>query len=84
MKDEFKIAMESSKNFLEAEFSISALNFKKFHNVFVDKCKKNAVGMANDFHPSLDIYDVNWFYKTLQISITEEWQDDKQFNVEEV
>lgn len=84
MKEEFTVAMESSKVFLEKEFSVSALNFKKFHNTFVSKCKKNAVGMANDFHPSLDIYDVNWFYKTLQISITEDWQDGKQFNVEEV
>ena len=42
---------------------------------FKNKCDENSAGLASDFNPVLDIYNINWFYKTLQIHITEDNPD---------
>ena len=83
MSEVFKTAISPAKDFLEEDFDASMLTFSKFKSKFIENCKKNSLWIANIFTPELDIYDVNWFYKTLQISISEEWNE-KQFNALEV
>ncbi len=83
LKQAFQEKMEPAKDFLEADFC-SNLNFKKFKDIFTKNCCNNSLGLANKFSPELDIYDVNWFYKTLQINISEEWNKEKSFNANDV
>lgn len=83
LKDEFKAKMMEAKNFLEHDFSETEVTFKKFVNKFKDKCKKNSAGLANNFEPILDIYNLNWFYKTLQIHVEEDLPN-QHFDSEEV
>ena len=79
----FRESMAPAKEFLEKDFEEGSLTFARFKEKFVDNCKKNSLGLANDFTPELDIYDLNWFYKTLQISVSEKWNE-KQFNALEI
>jgi predicted ATP-dependent endonuclease of OLD family len=72
LKEEFKKQMLSAKEFLENDFSQTEITFKKFTDKFKEKCKENSAGLASGFHPVLDIYNLNWFYKTLQIHISED------------
>lgn len=83
LKDAFKEKMILPKNFLEDDFSVEEVTFKKFAETFKEKCKQNSIGLANDFEPVLDIYNLNWFYKTLQIHVKEDLPD-KHFDSEEV
>lgn len=83
LKDDFKEKMSSAKSFLECDFSETEVTFKKFADKFKEKCNKNSAGLANDFNPVLDIYNLNWFYKTLQIHVSEDIPD-KHFDSEEV
>ena len=83
LKDEFKEKMSSAKDFLENDFSETEITFKKFVDKFKEKCSQNSSGLANDFDPVLDIYNLNWFYKTLQIHVKEDFPK-KHFDSEEV
>lgn len=83
LKDEFKNKMASAKSFLEDDFSETEITFKKFVDKFKEKCNQNSSGLANDFNPVLDIYNLNWFYKTLQIHVQEDLPN-KHFDSEEV
>jgi putative ATP-dependent endonuclease of the OLD family len=84
LQEEFKEKMSIPKSFLEADFEESQITFGKFKSWFIENCKKLSLGLANTFNPELDIYDINWFYKTLQINVTEEWRGSQQFNALEV
>jgi predicted ATP-dependent endonuclease of OLD family len=68
---------------LEDDFSEDEVTFKKFVNAFKKYCKENSAGLANEFEPVLDIYNLNWFYKTLQIHVKENFPD-RHFDSEEV
>lgn len=83
LKDDFREKMLPAKEFLEKDFSESEITFKKFSDMFRKKCKQNSAGLANDFDPVLDIYNLNWFYKTLQIHVKEDFPH-KHFDSEEV
>lgn len=85
LKTEFTAIMQPAKEFLEYDFSgdTKVVSFKKFYDVFVSYCQQNSAGIANSFNPKLDIYNLNWFYKTLQISVSEEYHQ-KVFDAEEV
>ena len=83
LKNDFKEKMSSAKEFLEADFSETEITFKKFVDKFKEKCSQNSSGLANDFNPVLDIYNLNWFYKTLQIHVKEDFPN-KHFDSEEV
>lgn len=83
LKKEFKEKMVSAKSFLENDFSKTEITFKKFVDKFKEKCNQNSSGLANDFNPVLDIYNLNWFYKTLQIHVEEDFPN-KHFDSEEV
>jgi len=82
LKDKFKEKMSPAKEFLEDDFS-QDITFKKFVDTFKAKCKENSLGLACDFNPSLDIYNLNWFYKTLQVHVKEDIPN-KHFDSEEV
>ena len=82
LKDDFKEKMTLAKDFLEDDFS-EGVTFKKFSDTFKMKCKQNSQGLACDFDPSLDIYNLNWFYKTLQINVKEDFPD-RHFDSEDV
>ncbi len=83
LKNKFAEKIKPAKEFLESDFSSEKVTFKKFVAAFKKHCKENSAGMANDFEPILDIYNLNWFYKTLQIHVKENFPD-KQFDSEEV
>ncbi len=85
LQHEFTEIMKPAKEFLEYDFSgnTTAVSFKKFYDVFVGYCKQNSAGIANNFKPQLDIYNLNWFYKTLQITVSEDLNE-KIFDAEEV
>lgn len=71
LKTELKEKIKPAKDFIEKDFSASSTTFKKFVNVFKKYCQQNSVGLASTFQPELNIYNLNWFYKTLQIQVTE-------------
>lgn len=82
-KDTFKELMVAPKAFLEDDFDDTNITFKKFSNTFNKYCHQNSAGLANSFSPELNIYNLNWFYKTLQISVTEPTHA-KSFDCEEL
>lgn len=84
LQEEFKEKMRIPKDFLENDFQEGQITFGKFKSWFIKNCKKLSLGLANTFHPELDIYDINWFYKTLQINVTEDWRGTQQFNALEI
>ncbi len=83
LKKEFAEKIKPAKEFLEEDFDSEAITFKKFVDTFQKYCQKNSAGLANEFIPKLDIYNLNWFYKTLQIHIKEDFHE-KDFDAEEV
>lgn len=85
LKEAFEEKMIPAKEFLESDFSNGAntITFKKFSDVFKKNCLLNSAGLANEFQPVLNIYNVNWFYKTLQIQVKEDLPN-KHFESEEV
>lgn len=82
LRDEFIEKMQDATTFLENDFN-DEITFHKFKEVFSEFCKNNSYWLANDFEPKLNIYNLNWFYKTLQINISED-HTDKTFNTEDV
>jgi len=83
LKKEFAEKIKPAKEFLEEDFDPEAITFKKFTDTFKKYCEINSAGLANDFVPKLNIYNLNWFYKTLQIHIKEDFHE-KDFDAEEV
>jgi putative ATP-dependent endonuclease of OLD family len=83
LKGDFKEKMVAAKEFLESDFSETEVTFKKFSDKFKEKCTQNSAGLASEFEPVLDIYNLNWFYKTLQIHVKEGFAE-KHFDSEEV
>lgn len=83
LKNEFATKIKPAKDFLEHDFSTDEVTFKKFVDIFKKYCKENSAGLANEFDPVLDIYNLNWFYKTLQIHVKESFPD-RHFDSEEV
>lgn len=83
LKEEFAVKVKPAKDFLEDDFKDDTITYKKFIDSFKRHCKSNSAGLANDFEPVLDIYNINWFYKTLQIHVKEQHHD-QYFDSEEV
>ena len=83
LKNKFAEKIKPAKEFLEDDFSTDEVTFKKFVDAFKKYCKENSAGLANEFEPVLDIYNLNWFYKTLQIHVKENFPD-RHFDSEEV
>ena len=83
LKDEFSKKIGPAKEFLENDFSGDQVTYKKFVGTFQKYCQENSAGLANEFNPVLNIYNLNWFYKTLQINIKEDYPD-RHFDSEEV
>lgn len=85
LRKDFESEMKPAKEFLEKDFSngTEILTFNKFSNTFKKYCLQNSAGLACGFEPILNIYNLNWFYKTLQIHIKEDLPD-KHFDSEEV
>jgi predicted ATP-dependent endonuclease of OLD family len=85
LKNDFAEKIRPAKEFLEADFNQNqeTITFKKFENTFKKYCKSNSAGLANEFVPELNIYNLNWFYKTLQIHVKEDFCE-KYFDAEEV
>jgi len=85
LKSEFAKTIKPAKDFLELDFAKggATVSFNTFYKTFTKYCKQNSAGIANSFEPNLDIYNLNWFYKTLQISVKEDFHD-KNFDAEEV
>jgi predicted ATP-dependent endonuclease of OLD family len=83
LKDKFAETIKPAKDFLEDDFATEEVTYKKFVDTFKKYCKENSAGLANEFDPVLDIYNLNWFYKTLQIHVKEKFPD-KHFDSDEV
>jgi AAA15 family ATPase/GTPase len=83
LKTTFAEKIKPAKDFLEDDFDPNEITYKKFVDTFKKYCKENSAGLANEFDPVLDIYNLNWFYKTLQIHVKEKFPD-KYFDSEEV
>ncbi len=83
LRDTFKELMDEPRQFLEDDFDEGNLTFKKFSDSFIKHCTNNSVGLAAGMKPELNIYNLNWFYKTLQITLTEN-HTDKVFDSDEV
>jgi predicted ATP-dependent endonuclease of OLD family len=83
LRDTFKEIMSLPRQFLEDDFDSDSLTYKKFADSFVKNCDNNSLGLSNGMNPELNIYNLNWFYKTLQITLTEN-HSDKVFDSEEV
>lgn len=85
LKTDFAKKIKPAKEFLEEDFDTNpkVVTFKKFVDTFKKYCKINSGGLANKFIPELNIYNLNWFYKTLQIGVKEDFLD-KHFDAEEI
>lgn len=83
LKNQFAEKIKPAKDFLEDDFATDEVTYKKFVDTFKKYCKENSAGLANEFDPVLDIYNLNWFYKTLQIHVKEKFPD-KHFDSDEV
>ncbi|OGC09067.1 hypothetical protein A3J90_04685 [candidate division WOR-1 bacterium RIFOXYC2_FULL_37_10] len=82
LKNDLKDKIQPAKDFIEDDFHPNLITFKKFVDSFKKHCQKNSIGLANKFEPELNIYNLNWFYKTLQIQVTE--TSDKIFDAEDL
>ncbi len=83
LKNEFATKIKPAKEYLENDFDKNSITFKKFSDKFKKYCRGNSSGFATDFEPMLNIYNLNWFYKTLQINVFE-GEENKNFNSEDV
>ena len=83
LKSQFTEKMKPAKDFLEDDFSPNEVTYKKFVDTFKKFCKENNAGLANEFDPELNIYNLNWFYKTLQIHVKEKFPN-RHFDSDEV
>lgn len=83
LRSDFLESLEPVKQFLEKDFDNDKVTFKKFAEKFVEKCNQNSSGLINAFVPSLNMYNLNWFYKTLQIQISES-SEGRLFDTDEI
>lgn len=83
LKIDFEDKIKLAKDFLEADFNPEVVTFRRFVDTFKKYCEINSAGLANEFIPKLNIYNLNWFYKTLQIHIKEDFPE-KDFDAEDV
>ncbi|MEJ5305729.1 MAG: AAA family ATPase [Ignavibacteria bacterium] len=83
LKEEFSEKIKPAKEFLEKDFDNNFLTFKKFVETFQKYCQMNSNTLATKILPKLNIYNLNWFYKTLQIHVREDFPE-KDFDAEEV
>ena len=83
LRETFREIMSPPRQFLEDDFDEDSLTYKKFADSFVKHCGNNSLGLSNGMIPELNIYNLNWFYKTLQITLTEN-HSDKVFDSDEV
>lgn len=85
LKEQFEKEIKPAKDFLEKDFSkgTDTITFIKFSETFRKYCLQNSAGLACDIKPVLNIYNLNWFYKTLQIQVNEDFPD-KLFDSDEV
>ena len=83
LKKDFAGKIKMAKDFLEDDFTAEEITFNKFRESFKRHCLENSSGLASEFEPILDIYNLNWFYKTLQIHVKEDLPE-KHFDSEEV
>jgi putative ATP-dependent endonuclease of the OLD family len=83
LKKDFAGKIKLAKEFLEDDFAKEQITFDKFKASFRKHCVENSSGLASEFEPILDIYNLNWFYKTLQIHVKEDIPE-KHFDSEEV
>lgn len=74
LREAFAKEIQPAKNFLEDDFS-DDVTFRKFSDAFTRNCLANSGGFANGFEPVLNIYNLNWFYKTLQIHVREQFPE---------
>lgn len=84
LKRDFKEQIKPAKDFLESDFSSTEVTFKKFSETFKKFCNQNSAGLSTGIEPILNIYNINWFYKTLQVNVKENDTDDQTFDSEEV
>lgn len=82
LKNDLKDKIQPAKDFIENDFDPNMITFRKFVDSFKRHCQKNSIGLANKFDPELNIYNLNWFYKTLQIQVTE--TGDRVFDAEDL
>ncbi len=73
LKKDFEKEILPAKTFLEKDFLQDRVTFNKFSETFKKYCSQNSAGLASDFEPVLNIYNLNWFYKTLQINVKEDF-----------
>lgn len=83
LKEDFSEKIKPAKDFLEKDFDNNSLTFKKFVGTFQKYCQMNSNTLATKILPKLNIYNLNWFYKTLQIHVREDFPE-KDFDAEEV
>lgn len=83
IKTEFKELMQPPREFLVKDFDTNKVTFHKFSETVKKYCRQNSAGLATNFDVDFDIYNLNWFYKTLQVLVSEE-SSEKQFDWEEV
>jgi len=83
LKSDFAEKIKPAKEFLEANFDENGITFSRFAQIFNSNCEKNSAGLASNVTPLLNIYNLNWFYKTLQINIKEDCYI-RDFDSEEV
>ena len=83
LKSDFAEKIRPAKEFLEANFDDNGITFSKFAQIFNSYCERNNAGLASNVTPLLNIYNLNWFYKTLQINIKEDYSK-RDFDSEEV
>lgn len=83
LKKDFAEKIKPAKDFLEHDFTAAEITFDKFKTCFKKHCLENSSGLACEFEPILDVYNLNWFYKTLQIHVKEDLPE-KHFDSEEV
>lgn len=82
LKADLKEKIKPARDFIEDDFDPTSTTFKKFVDSFKKYCDQNSVGLASKFDPELNIYNINWFYKTLQIQVTE--SNGQVFDAEEL
>lgn len=82
LKGDLRGHIKPAKEFIEQDFNPDVTTFKNFIDTFAEYCEQNSVGLANKFLPELNIYNLNWFYKTLQIQVTE--SSGKVFDAEDL
>lgn len=59
LKKDFEEKIKPAKDFLEADFSSEVVTFRRFVDTFKKYCEINSAGLANEFIPKLNIYNLH-------------------------